>query len=443
MSSNHMTQPDLTKPPVLYSRDEHTVSRSAIDPDALKIMYRLIRAGYKGYLVGGGVRDLLLGKTPKDFDIATDATPRQIKELFRNSRIIGRRFKLVHVFFGQGKNIQVSTFRDVATTVETDEEAQSPESALLAADNTYGDEVTDAFRRDLTINGLFYDPDTFSIVDYVGGMSDLRAGIIRIIGTPEVRYHEDPVRLIRVVRHAARSGFIIEHETAAAIEKKKMLLNDCPPMRIFEEVKKDLVSGSALPIFKLLAQYGLLQIFLPELTDHNGILLSENSRLAQALAINDTLCKNGEVPSTTVLLALIALFAGATELRREDPILRFTERAQIEEHLRSIFKTLSVPKRDRERIEQILCAWFKLQREGADARIRGLTGSTLGEDIIMLSRLISQELEHEMILHLIHASLSEDTSRGGGERGDGSRRRRYRNNRRGGARGRAPHHRGS
>ena len=167
--------------PEIYSRDEHPISRKDIDPDALKIMYRLIRSGFKAYMVGGGVRDLLLGKKPKDFDITTDATPRRVKALFSNSRIIGRRFKLVHVFFGGGKIIEVSTFRDFSDPPEGGE-GEDGEVAQLAPDNKYGTEVTDAIRRDITINGLFYDLSTLSVIDYVGGIRDLSDRVIRVIG---------------------------------------------------------------------------------------------------------------------------------------------------------------------------------------------------------------------------------------------------------------------
>ena len=227
--------------PKIYPRTDHTLSRSKIDPDALSIMYRLSRGGYKAYLVGGGVRDVLLNKRPKDFDIATDATPRQVKALFRNSRVIGRRFKLVHVYFAHGKNIEVSTFRDNFIPQEEEESDSESDKAPVSSDNIFGTEATDALRRDITINALFYDGVSRSIIDYIGGIEDLRRGIIRVIGDPTERFIEDPVRLIRVVRHAARTGFAIEEKCRVAIQKNIALLKKASQVRVFEEIKRSRV----------------------------------------------------------------------------------------------------------------------------------------------------------------------------------------------------------
>ena len=196
----------ILPPPRIIPRPEHTLSRKDVSLEALKVLYRLHHAGFKAFLVGGSVRDLLLGKRPHDFDLATDARPGEIRKLFRNSRIIGRRFRLVQVFFRGGKIIEVSTFR---CRSEFDD---SPEETL-ARNNTFGSPAEDAQRRDLTINGLFYNIADFSLVDYVGGLEDLRNGYVRVVGDPGVRFVRDPVRMIRVLRHAARTGFIID-ETA-------------------------------------------------------------------------------------------------------------------------------------------------------------------------------------------------------------------------------------
>ena len=176
-----------------------------IDEEALKILYRLNRHGFLAYLVGGSVRDLLLGKTPKDFDIATNAHPQQIRDLFRNSRMIGRRFRLVHIFFKGGKVVEVSTFRSQSEFEETENE-----EGEIVRTESFGTPEEDALRRDITINGLFYNIADFSIIDCVGGMEDLRRGIIRTIGDPNERFKQDPVRMIRVIRHAARTGFAID-----------------------------------------------------------------------------------------------------------------------------------------------------------------------------------------------------------------------------------------
>src|SRR4030042_3856969 len=190
--------------PRILPRQEHPLSPSCIDPDPLKILSRPHPPGFRAYLVGGCVRDLLLGKTPKDFDVATDAHPQQIRELFRNSRLIGRRFRLAHIFFKNNKFIEVSTFRR-RSEFEEEGEKDPPHS-----DNTFGTPSEDAFRRDITINGIFYNLADFSLIDYVGGLEDLRRKIIRCIGDPEEKFTGDPVRMLRVIRHAARTGFTIE-----------------------------------------------------------------------------------------------------------------------------------------------------------------------------------------------------------------------------------------
>ncbi|MCA1765841.1 MAG: poly(A) polymerase, partial [Desulfobulbaceae bacterium] len=187
-----MTQ-DLPEPKII-SRDEHSISRKDIDREALKVLYRLRDAGYDAYLVGGGVRDLFLGKTPKDFDISTDARPGQLRKLFRNSRVIGKRFRLVQVFFHGGKIIEVSTLR-----CQSEFDIDGPVE-VLAANNTYGTVAEDAFRRDLTINALFYDIKNFTIIDYVNGVADLKSKAVRIVGEPERRIRRDPVRMMRAIR---------------------------------------------------------------------------------------------------------------------------------------------------------------------------------------------------------------------------------------------------
>ena len=259
--------PPLPGEPLVLPRDQHSISRRQIDGDALKVMYRLLNHGHRALLVGGGVRDLLLGKTPKDFDVSTDARPEEVRRIFRNSRIIGRRFRINHVYFRGNKIIDVSTFRALVDAEESSEESGNEEddSLLIRDDNTYGDPESDAFRRDLTINGLFYDLKTFSVIDYVGGVKDLRDGIVRAIGDPDVRFQEDPVRMMRAVRHAARTDFVIEEKTLAAIHRWRGLLEECPKARLFEELQKDLRGGSAEAGIKLFADTGVLEFLLPGL----------------------------------------------------------------------------------------------------------------------------------------------------------------------------------
>jgi poly(A) polymerase len=261
--------------PRIIPREQHVVSRRDIDPDALRVLYRLRQYDHVAYLVGGSVRDLLAGRRPKDFDIGTSAHPYQVKKLFRNCWIIGRRFRLAHVKFGT-KVIEVATFR---RQVEPGEEvvqdgvpAPDPTTAegqhLIHRDNTFGTPEEDAFRRDFTINALFYDIATFSIIDYVGGIDDIAARIVRSIGDPDVRLCEDPVRMLRAIALAARLDFVIEPALLDAIRRHRQEIAKSSAARMLEEYYKILRAGSAERTFKHLADVGLLEPVSHEL--HKG-----------------------------------------------------------------------------------------------------------------------------------------------------------------------------
>ena len=241
--------------PRILSRSEHNVSRKNIDPDALKVLYRLKNNGFVGYLVGGGVRDLLLGREPKDFDISTSAHPAQVKRLFRNCFIVGRRFRLCHVRFGR-KVIEVSTFRSQAEPEQGD--------TLIRRDNTFGTPEQDAFRRDFTVNALFYDIATFSVIDWVAGLNDLRDRVIRSIGDPGVRFREDPVRMVRAVALASRLGFTIDRDSEEAIRTLRGEIVRSSPARVLEEIFKILRQGRARETFLSLLGHGLLTYLVPE-----------------------------------------------------------------------------------------------------------------------------------------------------------------------------------
>src|SRR3954462_2246031 len=262
--------------PVIVPRAEHPISRSQVDGDALKVLYRLHQNGYVAYLVGGSVRDLLLGRHPKDFDIGTSAHPYQVKRLFRNCWIIGRRFRLAHVRFGV-KTIEVATFRKhvpAGTESEPSEplvETPSPgadPNQLIKHDNTFGTPEEDAFRRDFTINALFYDIATFSVIDYVGGLDDLRAGIVRSIGDPDVRLREDPVRMLRAIALASRLDFTIQPTLLKSIHTHRHEIAKSALPRLLEEYYKILRAGSAEKTFRMLADVGLLEPISSEL--HHG-----------------------------------------------------------------------------------------------------------------------------------------------------------------------------
>ncbi len=249
--------PSLTVIP----RPDHSISRANISSSAVTVLYRLHHAGYRACLVGGGVRDLLLGREPKDFDVVTDARPEQIHQLFRNCRLIGRRFRLAHVQFGQ-EIIEVATFR-AHSDGGGDDQVRRTENGRILSDNVYGTIEEDAWRRDFTINALYYDIANFAVLDYVGGIADLRAGLIRLIGDPAQRYHEDPVRMLRAVRFAAKLGLRLDAATEAPLHHLGHLLAQIPPARLSDEVLKLFLGGSALQTFEMLRHYRLFGWLFP------------------------------------------------------------------------------------------------------------------------------------------------------------------------------------
>ncbi|MFA0811891.1 polynucleotide adenylyltransferase PcnB [Microbulbifer epialgicus] len=251
-----------TKGPRVIARNDHNISRRDISRAALTVMKRLQEAGYQAYIVGGGVRDLMLGGHPKDFDVATDATPEQAKELFRGARIVGRRFRILHARIGR-EVIEVTTFRGHHSEGE-DHEARQSEHGMLLRDNVYGDLESDAMRRDFTVNALYYTTDGFAIHDYTGGVEDIEKRLIRMIGAPIIRYKEDPVRMLRAVRFAAKLDFAIEHNTEAPLQELSPLLRNIAPARLFDEILKLLMSGQGERTFKLLHRYHLWQHLFPD-----------------------------------------------------------------------------------------------------------------------------------------------------------------------------------
>lgn len=246
---------------VILPRPEHPISRSEIHDGALKVLYRLQNNGFQAYLVGGCIRDRLLGKNPKDFDIATNATPEEVTGLFRNSRMIGRRFRIVHVRFGR-EIIEVTTFRG-KTQEASDQRIKQTEEGMLTRDNVWGSIEEDALRRDFTINALYYTIKDFAVYDYTGGLADLKTRTLRLIGDPVTRYREDPVRMLRAIRFAAKLDFQLEAATEAPLREQANLLLQVAPARMFDEVLKLLLSGHALATFHLLREYGLFAFLFP------------------------------------------------------------------------------------------------------------------------------------------------------------------------------------
>ena len=322
--------------PVILDRSRHSISRRDIDPDALKVLYRLSSHGFIAYLVGGAVRDLLLGRHPVDFDISTDAHPNQIKKLFRNAFLIGRRFRLAHIRFQGGKVIEVATFRrkpdeeeleaERAEQEEADRAAQAGDEPSTHAETptpssaqkpipipgrpplkpiAFGTPQEDAFRRDITINALFYDISTYSVIDYVGGLEDLRLGRVRMIGEPGERFTEDPVRIWRVIRHASRVDFTIEERTEQAIPAHLPLLAKVSGARLFEELNKDLKSGAARPFFELARRHALLPVILGQVGEFFQRSDEAFGRLAESLAAVDAAIARGGSPSADIVYSLL------------------------------------------------------------------------------------------------------------------------------------------
>ena len=287
----------------IIPRDQHPISRKDISPNALRVLYRLRDAGFSGYLVGGAVRDLLVGGHPKDFDVATDATPEQVKQLFRNCRLIGRRFRLAHVVFGN-EIIEVATFRANSDDGSGDREL---ENGRLVRDNVYGTIEDDAVRRDFTANALYYAIEDFSVRDYTGGFEDVQARTLKLIGDPEQRYREDPVRMLRAVRLAAKLNFQIDPATAEPIKPLAPLLSDAAPARLFEEILKLFLSGNAVASFEGLERFDLLRVLFPETaaalkSNRSGAL---RRMLLEGLAGTDKRVAHDEPVSPAFLFALL------------------------------------------------------------------------------------------------------------------------------------------
>jgi poly(A) polymerase len=274
--------------PRVIPRAEHDVSRKDISDNALKVLYRLHNAGYQAYLVGGCVRDLLLGLHPKDFDVATDAEPEQIKALFRNCRLIGRRFRLAHIVFGRDV-IEVATFRGHHNSEEpgtSDKLSRRSDEGLLLRDNVFGSIEEDAERRDFTANAMYYNIADFSITDFANGMQSLKERKLHLIGDPETRYREDPVRMLRAVRFAAKLDMQISAEAGDIIPRLAPLLANIPPARLFEEVLKLFLAGRAEQTFDLLQEYGLFGQLFPMLQPMLRVADSKENLFVRQVLIN-------------------------------------------------------------------------------------------------------------------------------------------------------------
>lgn len=361
-----MQEKSLNKKPIRIPRAEHTLSRTHISQATLTVLYQLYRAGYQAYLVGGAIRDVLLGQTPKDFDIVTNARPDEIKGLFRNCRLIGRRFLLAHVRVNK-EIVEVATFR--AQHKEGGDGLM--EQGRIVRDNVYGTIEEDVWRRDLTINALYYDIQDFSLLDYINGVEDLRAGIIRLIGNPEQRYQEDPVRMLRATRFAAKLGFTIEPRTAAPIQALAPLLAEIPPARLFDEVQKLFLTGHALQSLKQLRHYDLFNLLFPYtdecFDDPQALALIE-----QVLRNTDERLAEGKPVAPAFLWASL-LWVPLSRLLPAQPLKGINQQEILLETGQYLLtqqqKHVSIPRRVVVLIQEIWLLQLRLTRQNRSKRV--------------------------------------------------------------------------
>ncbi|MBU1220966.1 hypothetical protein KKF34_07625 [Myxococcota bacterium] len=330
-----------------------------IDRDAFFIVKKLQNAGFSAFIVGGSVRDLLINRTPKDFDIATNATPREIRRIFRNSRVIGRRFKLVHVFFNNNKIIETSTFRSNPQQIDSDD-------LLITSDNNFGTAQEDALRRDFTVNGLFYDPVSDKIIDYVDGLKDIDLRSIRTIGNPDIRFQEDPVRIIRAIRFAGKLDFRIEDETWYNMVHHREKILESSPRRVLDEIWKTILSGYATDIFPLFIQSGMMKVVLPEIdewmaTEPGYSIMKETFGLIDT-AINHPLLQPG--------ISALLIFQGTyQELFEERYFKGNIVTSVFRNNLNTMLEKYGFSRKIRDEIHQILQIFAQIGHPGLERKI--------------------------------------------------------------------------
>ncbi len=392
---NRVRSTSATPQPDIIPRADHGISRRQISNAALKVLYRLNEAGFEAYLVGGAVRDLLLGGSPKDYDVATSATPEQVKAQFRNCRLIGRRFRLAHVVFGP-EIIEVATFRAQHADDDGDREIVD---GRLVRDNVWGDQHDDALRRDFTVNALFYGVRDFAVRDFVGGMEDLRARRLRLIGDPDPRYREDPVRMLRCVRLAAKLGFDIDPATAEPIARLAPLLGDVPPARLFDETLKLFLAGYGVASFLGLERFGLWSQSFPHsakamAADQSGAL---RGLVLRALANTDARVHEDR-PVTPAFLFAALLWPAYLE-RRSHWLERDVDAAEAhelaaEEATRNELRHVALPKRFSIPMQEIWSLQWRLEQRSRKRVLRLLSHPRFraGFDFLVLRREESAEV---------------------------------------------------
>jgi poly(A) polymerase len=371
-----------------------------IDADALRVVQRLRRYQHRAYLVGGCVRDLLLGRKPKDWDVATSATPNEIRRCFRNCRIIGRRFRLAHVFFGR-KIIETATFRANPRPAEDEPSEAGAEAKdndlLIRHDNVFGTEEEDALRRDFTINGLFFDVENIKVIDHVNGLPDLDARLVRTIGDPDIRFREDPVRILRAVKFAARCDLAIEPETYRLMMEHKAELAKCAQARVTEEFYRLLRAGAARRSFELLIETGLLEFLLPELAQawNNDPEEPETKRRIELFwaylrALDESIVARGEPPSDAMILAML-LLPPLREALSPDAAPTHNMAQIVGESVQPILDRLKASRRDSELCRQILLTLRYLLPSSHPTRQRGrLANRPYYQDAVWLSTIVAK-----------------------------------------------------
>lgn len=358
----------------VITRQEHNISRQLISENALKVLYRLHGAGFDAYLVGGGVRDLLLNHTPKDFDIATNATPEQIRQLFRNCRLIGRRFRLAHIMFGRDV-IEVATFRGHHQEINQHIAAQS-EAGMLLRDNVYGTIDEDAERRDFTVNAMYYNIADYSIHDYAGGIEDLDDKLIRLIGDPQTRYREDPVRMLRAIRFAVKLDFDIEEDTAAPIETLAPLLKEIPSARLYEESLKMLQSGHGLETYHLMREYNLFQPLFPQVAEYFSEDYSSQTEQMLDLVLDSTdlRIEDGKRINPAFMFAAFLWYPMVTiaEQLMASKALNFYDAVMEASNdiLDQVVKSIAIPRRHTTTIREIWQMQLRLPRRNGKRAFR-------------------------------------------------------------------------
>ena len=363
-------QPAYDDDAVIVDRSNHSISRRVIPENVLKVLYRLHRSGYRAYLCGGSVRDMLMDRTPKDFDVATDAHPNEIRRLFRNSRIIGRRFRLVHIIF-QDQIVEVATFRREPDRLAAAPDEEPSEDFLITDDNTFGSPLQDARRRDFTINALFYNIADFAVIDYVNGLDDLANGRVRVIGDPDLRFREDPVRMMRAVEFASRLNFTIEEKTLQALIRHKNDLLKASAPRVSEEILELLRRGWARDAFRLMVDTGLLEPLLPEI--YRSVSGDQAPYFWKMMEVLDRTVQSGRKISDAVLLSVLFMPWVVEQLEnaeeQRDNRMKLGEVIIfIRDQIQPICARMALAAGTRHQIEQALETLWRLLEPPADRR---------------------------------------------------------------------------